>query len=714
MALLALALPASNAASGSQDYEWATHLDPNHPADLTVRDGGVWLVSETGGVIAYDIADSSFSVIHRRPRELVSNSLVRVLADGGGRLWFGSSASGVSVYDPNLSDWNTISTFEGLPSDTVTAIAAWGDSVWVGTPSGFAVFAGGTLVGRCNVRIPPDVRCPLDSHVIRAIAALGDGAYLGTPAGVAWYDGETSARLGDPWNLGTVADLVVHEGLPWVLTQLGAFQWDPRDSLWISTSGLPNAALRRLATIDGKLYAATSAGIYEWSGASWSLLGSVFNARAVAGSESEGLWAAGFYGLHGLRDGVWTRLPAPGPTYDDMRSVAVGRNEVWFTGAFWVHWFDGESWNRLSALNTDYRLQSCDVHGILVDSSNRLWFGHCCSTGLPDSCLTDRLTRGQDPWRWKRFDTSNIWRVAEGGGAIWLGARYSGLYRIEDGEGEPEHIQAGFGLSSNFVSSVAFDPARGLWIGHRQEGVDLFRGAISGDPSDWSHLGKTDGLPSDEVRKVLPVGNRLWIGTVGGVCLVNQTTMTVIRNYTIGPGGIDDRITGVSGLAADAYGNIWVSTEGRGIFVIRTDDSVLSFKTENSPLTDDQATDIAYDAASDAVWIATLRGINSVTRMASSPDEDEFTLFVYPNPYCPDGCEGFGGGPLRIGGLGGAASGEIVDIRGQLVARFFDAEPGDAIWSGTDVSGNPAGSGLYFVVVGSGSGAHRAKFTVLR
>jgi ligand-binding sensor domain-containing protein len=715
--LVAAAFTETYAAEG---FEWATYLNPNIPNDLKVGAETVWLTSGSGGVVLYDYADSTFSTFHRRPGGLSTNNLVRVAEDGAGRLWFAGSISGVDVFNPSTSSWRSLTSFEGLPSDTVTALVGLGDSMWVGTPSGFAVFDDGTLAGRCNVRLPPDVRCHLFSHRIRAIAPQHGGAYLGTDAGVEWYGGGTSTLIGGAWTLGSIVDLVVYDDSPWALTSEGAFRWDTGEELWVASSaGLPaSQGLRRLRATGVGLYAATTSGVYEWSGTSWSRLGSEFYALSVDASAAGGLWAAGLDGLYGFSDGAWHWTPAPGPSLpaDDTRSIAVGTGEIWFTGAYWTNRFDGESWESFSAGDTGDRLQSCDVHGILVDSSNRVWFGHCCIPNRPDSCLTDRLTRSVGSWRWRRFGARNIWRVAEGGGAIWLAARYTGLYRISEGSEEPENIGfgGGTGLSSAALSSIAYDPSRGLWIGHRQNGVDLFRGGDPYELDNWEHIEETDGLVSNSVRKVLMRGNELWVGTVAGVSVIDPDGLKVVRNYTVGPGGLEDRISSVSGLAVDAFGDVWVATEGNGVYVIRSNGSVLSFKTRNSPLTYDQASDVAYDPASGDVWVATFHGINKISRSASSGGDAASELYVYPNPYCPGGCDGSEAGPLRIGGISGPADGEVVDLKGQIVARFFDAEAGDAIFYGVTDSGKPAGGGLYFVVVRSSSGTHRTKFALLR
>jgi hypothetical protein len=298
---------------------------------------------------------------------------------------------------------------------------------------------------------------------------------------------------------------------------------------------------------------------------------------------------------------------------------------------------------------------------------------------------------------------------------MWLAGRYKGLYKLEEGAAAPENIGASPGrLSSNLLSSLAFEPGRGLWIGHRQEGVDLFEGAVTGRAWDWSHLGMDDGLLSDNVRKVLLKGGQLWVGTLNGVSVVDRASMNVIRNYTVGPGGIEDRIIDVSGMAVDGVGDVWVTTVGRGVYLIRTDGSVSSFNERNSPLTTDLAKDVAYDPFNDEIWIATLLGINRIARGTSQVAEPGVSFYVYPSPFCPDGCGDTEGGPLKIGGIPSGVDGEVVDVTGRVMARFFGAKNGDSIWNGTDTSGRPAGSGLYFVIVRVGSNANRVSVALVR
>jgi ligand-binding sensor domain-containing protein len=702
----------------AEGFNWTTYLDPNKPVDAVVHDGAVWLASTRGAVTVYDISDSSFTTVHRRPGRLASNNVLRIISDDSGKLWFGTAASGVSVLDPSTSQWDLLTRFEGLPSDNVLAIASWGDSIWIGTPDGFAVFSGGGLAGRCNVFVPPESRCPLESFWIQAIAPLGDGAYLGTAAGVSWFDGEEETPLGRPWLLGTVKDLVVFEGEPWVLTSLGVYSWDSSSSQWLEKNeGLSFVgSFRRLTMIDGTAYVAGQLGIYRRDESTWARVGSRFDAIAVAGFSEEGFWAAGPIGLYHLSGDEWIRIPAPGPPINDARSVAIGQGgEAWITGSYWSTRFDGEMWEPVSAGTTQDRLQGCDTHGLFVDSQNRIWWGHCCREGVPDSCMTDRLNRSDGSWRWRRFNASNIWRVAEGGGSIWLAGRYTGLYEVEQGDSEPKPIREGPGMpASDLLSSLAFEPGRGLWIGHRQQGVDLFRGAASGGASGWEHIDTGMGLVSNSVRKVLLKGNQLWVGTLNGVSVIDGATLTVIRNYTVGPGGIEDRITNVSGLAVDGVGDVWVTTSGGGVYLISDDGSIESFTERNSPLTDDRAKDVAYDPFNEVIWITTSAGINRISRLTSPAEEAGVSLYVYPNPFCPDGCDGEEGGALFIGGLPGAADGEVVDVTGRIMSRFFDARNGDPIWDGTDASGSPAGSGLYFVLVRTGSGSDRAAVALVR
>lgn len=716
-AILAL-WTATAAQAAPRDFDWETYLNPNKPEEMDTFAGRLWIASATGGVTVFDTADSSFSTIHRRPGGLVSNSLSEVLSDGSGRIWFGSLTSGVSVLDVETQSWQLLTGFEGLPSDTVTVLARWGDSVWVGTPSGFAVFEGTDLVGRCNILLPPDIRCPLGSHMMFAIAPQSDGAYLGTPAGVYWFDGENSTQIGDQGTPGLIVDLAVVNGQLWALTGAAAHRWDPDASEWV-VDGLEDVLSKRaLRVIDGELYAVSGVGIYKRSEGDWTRVGNKINAKAVAMTSSGDLWAAETGGIAFLEGDLWQVKTAPGPVFDDVNSVAVGVDgEIWFTGSARTASYDGRDWLTLSATTTSDRLQRCDVHGLLVDSSGRVWFGHCCKRSEPDSCLVDRLARSIGSWRWRRFEARNIWRVASGGGSIWLAGRFEGLYRIRDGEEEAENIGAAPDvglLSSNNLSSLAFEEGRGLWIGHVQMGVDLFTGGDVNDDVNWKHIDETNGLLSNAVRKIVVKGGEVWVGTLSGVSVLNPATMTVVRNYTVGPGGLTDRITDVSGLAVDGFGAVWVSTSGSGVYLIRNDGTVESFNSRNSPLSHDVARDIAYDPFEETVWVATFGGLTRIKRAGSTIEGMSADLYVFPSPYCPEGCDNFDGGPLRIGGVPEQVDGEIVDLKGQLVTRFFSAGPGDAIWDGVDSSGRPAGSGLYFVVARYGAAKLRAKFALVR
>ena len=110
-ALSALGLTGA-AQAAAADFEWETFLNPNRPQDMTAYGGGLWMASASGGVTVFDIADSTFTTIHRRPGGLVSNNLVGVLSDGNGRLWFATSTSGVSVLDVETQSWELLTGFE--------------------------------------------------------------------------------------------------------------------------------------------------------------------------------------------------------------------------------------------------------------------------------------------------------------------------------------------------------------------------------------------------------------------------------------------------------------------------------------------------------------------------------------------------------------------------------------------------------------------------
>jgi ligand-binding sensor domain-containing protein len=139
---------------GKEDDTWTTFTADDGLADnvvstITVDDGGrLWFGTEGSGVSVLDDSGMPFDkgddiwTTFTTSDGLVDNDVRVVVEDGGGRLWFGTWA-GVSVlddggtpFDKGDDTWTTFTSDDGLAHNDVQAIAEDGvGRLWFGTDS---------------------------------------------------------------------------------------------------------------------------------------------------------------------------------------------------------------------------------------------------------------------------------------------------------------------------------------------------------------------------------------------------------------------------------------------------------------------------------------------------------------------------------------------------------------------------------------------------
>src|SRR6185436_18805504 len=109
--------------------------------------------------------------------------------DASGNLYVAVPGKGVSRRATN-GRWSLINQFDGLPSDSTLVFRAQGDTVWIGTTRGLALWNGSVIAGSI-----PDLGTvsPFGSDRITGIGFTGDTMFVSTPVGV--YIGRKSERL---------------------------------------------------------------------------------------------------------------------------------------------------------------------------------------------------------------------------------------------------------------------------------------------------------------------------------------------------------------------------------------------------------------------------------------------------------------------------------------------------------------------------------------
>ena len=117
-----------------------------------------------------------------------------ITIDAQSRAWFGHTRKGIIVLNADGSKALTLTTAEGLPSDSVYALLTdLSGRVWIGTDQGLAKYENGTL----DVVFDKDTK-EIPNKYIRALALDANGALIiGTFTGVARYDGQQTETLLD-------------------------------------------------------------------------------------------------------------------------------------------------------------------------------------------------------------------------------------------------------------------------------------------------------------------------------------------------------------------------------------------------------------------------------------------------------------------------------------------------------------------------------------
>lgn len=406
----------------------------------------------------------------------------------------------------------------GLPVTPITALAASGDTVWVGTSSGLSRHRLGTKTAERVAGLSSD-------RIITLVADGQDSLLVGTETGLERIAGGRIERIA---------------GLP--PDQVTAVHRDRDGNIWIGTysHGLFRSSSGTLASygIGDGLLNPTVRSIFE---------------------DSEGnIWIGSNGGLEQFRSGAFINWDKRHGLDDDfVRTIFEDRAGVWWVGsAKGLHRWNGEKWVKedgggpagmLSMAESRDGTRWLGTSRGLVRMSGKTATLLTVADGLSNNGIRDvHQDRGGDVWVATDFGVSRIHRdgrietfagrLGIGGYVLAIAESGDGRLWFATGAGLAELNGATFklhaaprALPSNRLFGIEADADHGgtVWVITDGDGLIRFRDGKS------FVITTRHGLVTDKIVSVADDRKgRLWFGTMRGVFSVSKQELNAVADGT--------------------------------------------------------------------------------------------------------------------------------------------------------------------------------------
>lgn len=395
-------------------------------------------------------------------------------------------------------------------------------------------------------------------------------------------------------------------------------------------------------------------------------------------------------GFARYKDGEWTTFnwlirDDLDTIYDAIRVVTNPDNGKAYVGTFMsglIEVDENDNLTFFNQYNSDLGRSENDpsrtrITGMVVDDDGVLWL---CNNNANNSLIMARKLNGE----WKAFPRSLFF--------------------------------------NDNIQELVLDRHGYKWIRHTDAKISVLNTGRLNDDTDNQVLvlGQNNTkLPVDKVTAIASdKDGAIWAGTAKGITIFNCPSNLFDRGCEGNRPIIEqDNFNGflldgeeITVIEVDGGNRKWVGTKN-GLFVLAPDGEkqLAYFTAENSPLFDNEVTEIAIDGVSGTVYIGTATGIQSIRGEATRGERrmNQNEIEVFPHPVAP----GYDG-PIAISKLADDANVKITDASGRLVFET-QALGGQAIWNGTDYNGRRAQSGVYLVFVVNEGGGQTAVGKIL-
>lgn len=181
-------------------------------------------------------------------------------------------------------------------------------------------------------------------------------------------------------------------------------------------------------------------------------------------------------------------------------------------------------------------------------------------------------------------------------GRLFVGTYGGGLYQLSPGGATSITTEAG--ISSNTVTSLAFDSKGGLWIGTEAAGLNYLRN------DSVRTFSTAEGLPHNRVNDLLiDDTGKVWVGTSSGLATIFEGRADVVAAAELAN-------RHVTALAPDRRSGIWVGTTS-GLY--HATEGEMRLHSASEGLLGSWVASLHCDAAG-TLFVGTLEGLSRIRR----------------------------------------------------------------------------------------------------
>ncbi|MEH0153397.1 two-component regulator propeller domain-containing protein [Limibacter armeniacum] len=572
---------------------------PNRPISAFEEDhmGYLWIGTFGSGLYRFDgVSYERLSFDWQDSTSINSNFIHNVFEDKSNRLWVGTE-KGLNLYDSRLRKFDRLKFFDGHPVSSITEIED--GKLLVGTHS-----LGLVLLDPQSRQVEKVNTLPAHLQIFEMTDGQHGQVFLATNLGLFCYHKGQAFKV---------------KGSDLLSMPMESVYLDKSGKLWIGTTG-KGMLCANISRVSGDIYEVVH---YPLT-----------NARVmdIAETEAEGVWFAtendGIFVMENDTRTV-THLKKDGKNKTSLESNSIWALHAMDDSRVWLGYYEygiglyAPDYYKFESIEQNASdpnsLAASSVNGLVMQHDSILWVG-MDGGGIDKYLISENRFIHANAQHQQCFSglTNNAVQglMMDTKGNLWVGCWDGGIFMLPKGSNRFANFRTDSGngqLLSNKVIGFDEDKEGNIWIATFKGGVHKYHA----QDKTITHLEGEDfkkyGLENADIRKVL-VDNKgnIWIGATHGLFTLTEKE----GNFSITPfnqlekyGKLHPGFNNILSLFEDKSGNIWIGTDGAGLYSFNPDKGKLQRFTRNEGLRQETICALTEDSKG-RIWITGKSGIS--------------------------------------------------------------------------------------------------------